>query len=150
MIFTKLNRTDPEKIFVCVKAGEALLAGRPVCYHFSGTDDGKVGYLANAADDATLVIGCADKAIASGDYGLVQCYGFRSDAPLSNGSTIPVGGSGAILNVASALSGHFSLSVSRGAETAVNPMFVCAHSTSLATTASSDGTQTVGIFIRCM
>ena len=109
-----------------------------------------MGYLSNEACDATLTIGAADKAIASNDYGLVQCYGFRSDAPITNGSTTPVGGSGAILNVASALSGHFSLSVSVGAATAMNPMFVLAHSTSLATTASSDGTQTAGIFIRCM
>lgn len=146
MIFPRLNRTEPEKIWMCVKAGEALLIGRPVCLHFNGTDDGKVGYTADAASDATLVVGLADKAIASGDYGLVQCYGFRSDAQMTLGSDAAAD-CGAILAVASASSGFLSMSVSIGAISAVNPMFVFAHSVSKTTTTAL---WTGGVFIRCM
>jgi len=149
MLFQRINRTDPEKVFVVTKAGENLLQGRPVCLHFDGTLDGVDGFLADAASDATLVVGLAHTAITSGEFGLVQCYGYRTDGKITNASTNTLD-QGAILNVASQLSGHLSMSVSIGAATAVNPMFVLANSASIATTASSDGAQTVPVFIRCM
>ena len=146
MIFTRINRTDPEKIWMCVKAGEALLLGRPVALHFNGTDDGKVGYLADAATDATLVVGLADKAIASGDYGLVQCYGYRSDAQVINASDAAAD-CGAIMAVGSASSGYLYMSASVGAATALFPGFVLALSASKTT---STTLYTGGVFIRCM
>lgn len=146
MLFPRLNRTEPEKVWMCVKAGEALLIGRPVCLHFNGTDDGKVGYTADAATDATLVVGLADKAIASGDYGLVQCYGFRSDAQIINASDAAAD-CGAVLAVGSASSGYLYMSVSAGAATALQPNFVLALSASKTT---STTLYTGGVFIRCM
>lgn len=146
MIFSRVNRTDPEKVFMCVKAGEALLIGRPVCLHFNGTDDGKVGYLADAATDGTLVVGLADKAIASGDYGLVQCYGYRSDAQVINASDAAAD-CGAIMAVGSASSGYLYMSASVGAATAAQPQFVLALSASKTT---STALYTGGVFIRCM
>jgi len=146
MIFTRINRTDPEKIWMCVKAGEALLLGRPVALHFNGTDDGKVGYLADAATDGTLVVGLANAAIASGDYGLVQCYGYRSDAQVINASDAAAD-CGAIMAVGSASSGYLYMSASVGAATAVQPPFVLALSASKTT---STTLYTGGVFIRCM
>jgi hypothetical protein len=146
MLFTRLNRTDPEKVFMNVKAGEALLIGRPVALHFSGTDDGKAGYLADAATDGTLVVGLADKAIASGAYGLVQCYGYRSDAQIINASDAAAN-CGAIMAIGSASSGHLYMSVSVGAATADQPAFVLALSASKTT---STTLYTGGVFIRCM
>ena len=149
MLFQRINRTDPEKVFVVVKAGENLLQGRPVCLHFDGTNDGVDGYLTNAASDATLVIGLAHTAITSGEFGLVQCYGYRTDAQITN-ATSAARDTGAILAVASELSGHLTMSVSVGAATAVQPAFVLANSATVAVTASSDGVQAVPVFIRCM
>lgn len=146
MIFTRINRTDPEKIWMCVQAGEALLIGRPVALHFSGTSDGKMGYLADAATDATLVVGLADKAIAANDYGLVQCYGYRSDAQVINASDAAAD-CGAIMAVGSASSGYLYMSVSVGAATALQPNFVLALSASKTT---STTLYTGGVFIRCM
>ncbi len=146
MLFPRINRTEPEKVYMCVKAGEALLQGRPVCLHFSGTDDGKLGYTADAATDGTLVVGLADKAVASGDYGLVQCYGYRSDAQLVNASDAAAN-CGAILAVGSGSSGHLYMSVSVGAATAVQPAFALALSASKTTSATL---YTGGVFIRCM
>jgi len=130
MLFQRINRSDPEKVFMVVKAGEALLADRPVAVRFNGTDDGLAALRADAANQATAVIGLADAAISSGEYGLVQCYGFRSAAKITNASNIAAGGVGAVFNVASQLSGHLSLSVSIGAATA--------------------GAQDCAVFIRCM
>ena len=146
MLFPRINRTEPEKVFMCVKAGEALLQGRPVAMHFNGTDDGKVGYLADAAVDGTLVVGLADKAIASGDYGLVQCYGYCSDAQIINASDAAAD-CGAIMAVGSASSGYLYMSASVGAATAIQPNFVLALSASKTT---STTLYTGGVFIRCM
>lgn len=146
MLFSRINRSDPEKIFMCVKAGEALLVGRPVCLHFNGTDDGKMGYLSDAATDGTLCVGLADKAIPSGDFGLVQCYGYRSDAQVINASDAALD-CGAILAVGSASSGYLYMSASVGAANANQPTFVLAGSASKTT---STTLYTTGVFIRCM
>ena len=146
MLFQRINRTDPEKIFMVVKAGEALLAGRPVALHFTGTDDGLLGFTANAAPDATSTVGIADAAVASGDYGLVQCYGYRTSAKVQGGSDAdPLAHD--ILAVMSESSGGLSQSVSVGEITANLPMFICAVS---ASSASSAAYQDMPIFIRCM
>jgi hypothetical protein len=146
MLFSRINKTDPEKVFIVVKAGEALLQGRPVCYHWTGTDDGKIGWLADAATDGPLVVGLADAAIASGAYGLVQCYGYRSDAQMIMASDAAAN-CGAVMAVASASSGHLYMLSSLGAAAAVFTPFTLALSASQTTTA---GLITGGILIRCM
>lgn len=149
MLFSRINKTDPEKVFIVVKAGEALLQGRPVCYHWTGTDDGKVGWLCDSAADCVAAIGLADAAIAANAYGLVQCYGYRSDAQLLCGSNVATNCQ-AVLNVASASSGYLNMSVSIGAATAVQPSFILAMSASSTSTDISATLFTGGVFIRCM
>lgn len=149
MLMQRINRSDPEKIFCVVKAGEALKSGRPVCLHFDGTDDGLDAFLANAAADATTVIGLADADIASGEYGLVQVYGYRSSAVVHAKSDLSVDNH-AIMAVASALSGYLSLSVSVGAQSALPGMFICAVSASIADTTTTSDTTTAPVFIRCL
>lgn len=146
MLFSRINRSNPEKIYLVVKAEEALLKGRPVCMHFTGTDDGLLAATANAATDATMVVGLADAAIASGDYGLVQCYGYRSDAQCINGSDAAAA-CGAIMAVGSASSGYLYMSVSLGAATAIQPAFVMANTASKTTSATL---YEQSVFIRCM
>ena len=146
MLFQRINRSDPEKIFMIVKAGEALLANRPVCFHFDGTNDGLDAFLADAAVDSAYTVGIADAAIASGEYGLVQCYGFRSNCVTVNGSTVS-NNSADYYQVASASSGYLVQAASSLGATDALPNFMGAHSISLATT---DAVRTTGIFIRCM
>ncbi len=145
MLFSRINKTDPEKVFIVVKAGEALVAGKPVTYHFSGTDDGKLAYLSNAAADHSLMLGIADAAIASGAYGLVQCYGFRSDAYviLATSQTTNTGG---VLDVTSLSSGALYLLASVGAAAVAWTPFTLAISASSTTTAEA----AMGVFIQCM
>ena len=145
MLFSRINKTDPEKAFVVVKAGEALCAGKPVTYHFSGTDDGKLAYLANAATDHSLIVGLADAAIASDAYGLVQCYGFRSDAYVILASSQAVG-AGGVLDVTSLSSGALYLLASAGAAGVAWTPFALANSATQATCAE----KVMGVFIQCM
>ena len=146
MLFQRINRSDPEKIFMVVKAGENLLQSRPVCFHFDGTDDGLDAFTVNAEVDTGLTIGIADANISSGDYGLVQCYGFRSDAYTINASTEDSNSAG-MYGLDSASSGHLKQISSSMGELTQLPNFMGAHSISLATT---NAVRLTGIFIRCL
>jgi len=146
MLFSRINRSDPEKVFLVVKAGENLLQSRPVCFHFDGTDDGLDAFTADAEVDSMYVVGIADAAIASGDYGLVQCYGFRSDVYTINGST-ESNNSGGMYGIDSASSGHLKQISSSMGELTQLPNFAGAHSISLA---STNAVRLTGIFMRCM
>ena len=146
MLFAKINRTEPERILMIVKAAEALLDGRPVCYHFDGTNDGKDAYLANEATDGTLVVGLADEAVASGAYGRILAYGLKTNAQAYGASNFAAN-CGAIFGIDSKSSGCLCQSVSLGAATAVQPNFVYGHSVSLAL---SSGLRAMGVYVRCM
>ena len=79
MIIQRINRANPEKVFVVVRndTASAFVKGYPCVYKFDGTRDGldvedaKTG----AAAKNHLIAGIADAA-----YGLAQCYGVRTDA----------------------------------------------------------------------
>ena len=146
MLLQRINRSNPEKVWIVVKAEEALLVDRPVCLHFTGTDDGLLAATANAATDGTKVVGIADAAIALGDYGLVQCYGYRATAQIINASDAAAD-CGGHLAVGSASSGYLYMSVSLGAATNVQPNFIMANSASKTTSTTLYESQ---IFIRCM
>lgn len=146
MLFQRINRSDPEKVFLVVKAGENLLVGRPVCFHFTGTDDGLNAMRCDAAVQCAMGIGIADADIASGAYGLVQCYGFRSDVYTVNASTESNNSAG-MYGLDSASSGHLVQISSSMGELTQLPNFMGAHSISLA---STNAVRLTGIFIRCL
>lgn len=87
MIWQRLNRTDPERVFVVMQSNEALSA-----------DDCCILETASASIDGVKVrqpdtgllhafVGVADAAIASGNYGLVQVYGYRSTSRMFQTNT---------------------------------------------------------------
>lgn len=81
MIFKRLNRTEPERIFVVMQANEANIAADDVvCLESTAAsvDGVKVIQPATALQAAHSVVGVADAAIANGAYGLVQVFGYRS------------------------------------------------------------------------
>jgi hypothetical protein len=85
MIFQRVNRTDPEKVFVVVYnsySTAAITVGQVVNWDF-GTDIDGVGVTrptARATNAGLAVAGAvASASIAAGSYGLVQVYGYHSD-----------------------------------------------------------------------
>ncbi len=84
MIIQRINRTNPEKVFIVGRndTATAFTQGAPVTFTFDATRDGLdlVAAKAGAAAKAHLVAGLADTAIGVSAYGLVQCYGVRTDA----------------------------------------------------------------------
>lgn len=84
MLFQRISRTNPEKIFVVVKnsySTAALKNGQPVIWDWTTDCDGVGVTLATATENVSAgqdVAGVAVEAIAAGDYGLVQVYGYHS------------------------------------------------------------------------
>ena len=84
MLIPRINRTDPEKVFISVYnsySTAAITNGQAVNWDFITDADG-VGVtipLARATNAGFAGAGVvASASIASGDYGLVQVYGYHS------------------------------------------------------------------------
>lgn len=83
MIFQRINRSDPEKIFIIAKnsySTAALSNGQAVIFDFATDADG-VGVTrptARATNGGVAIAGVAAEAIAAGSYGLLQVYGYHS------------------------------------------------------------------------
>ncbi len=84
MIFQRINRSNPEKIFVVVYnsySTAAITVGQGVIWDFATDADGvsvtrPTARATNAGFAAAGVV--ADASIAAGAYGLLQVYGYHS------------------------------------------------------------------------
>jgi len=84
MLFQRINRSDPEKVFLVVKnswATAAITNGQAVQWDFTTDQDG-VGVTrptARATNAGMAFAGIvSDASIAAGAYGLIQIYGYHS------------------------------------------------------------------------
>lgn len=83
MLFQRINRSDPEKVFVVVKnsySTASLTNGQAVTWDFITDCDG-VGVTmpnARATNAGFAFAGIAAETIAAGAYGLIQVYGYHS------------------------------------------------------------------------
>ena len=84
MLFKRINRSDPEKIFIVAKnsyATASLTNGQAVIWDWTDDVDGVGVTLATATENVSCgidVAGIAAETIAAGDYGLLQVYGYHS------------------------------------------------------------------------
>ncbi len=86
MLFQRINRSDPEKIFIVAKNSygtASLTNGQPAIWDYATDADG-VG-VTKPTNGATrgghygkAVAGIAAETIAAGAYGLLQTYGYHS------------------------------------------------------------------------
>lgn len=84
MEFQRVNRSDPERIYVIAKAGEALTAGRWYAWDMVTAQDGvtvkkAVGFNRNN------IAGVAVLTVASGDYSPMQVWGYHGSARCAGG-----------------------------------------------------------------
>jgi hypothetical protein len=86
MLFQRVNRSNPEKIFIVAKnsyATASMTNGQAVVWDFTTDQDG-VGVTlptdgtGRAGHYGTAFAGIASETIAAGDYGLFQVYGYHS------------------------------------------------------------------------
>ena len=84
MFFQRINRSDPEKIFIVVKnsySTASLTNGQVVIWDWTTDVDGVGVTLATATENVSAgqdVAGVAIETIASGAYGLLQVYGYHN------------------------------------------------------------------------
>jgi len=84
MLFQRINRSDPEKIFVVAKnswSTASLTNGQSVVWDWTTDVDGVGVTKAIATENVaggTDFAGVAVETIASGSYGLIQVYGYHS------------------------------------------------------------------------
>ena len=84
MLFQRINRANPEKIFVVAKnsySTASLTNGQPVIWDWTTDIDGVGVTLATATENVsqgTDVAGIAAETITAGEYGLIQVYGYHS------------------------------------------------------------------------
>lgn len=83
MLIQRVNRSDPEKVFIMVDNGEGATLPSGGAVIWDTTTDAN-GVLVRQPDTAKLhaFAGCLDASMASvtGSYTLCQCYGYKSDA----------------------------------------------------------------------
>jgi hypothetical protein len=88
MLFKRINRADPEKIFIVAKnsySTASLTNGQAAMWDYATDADG-VGVTLTATGTGraghfgTAFAGLAAETIAAGDYGLLQVYGYHSAA----------------------------------------------------------------------
>lgn len=83
MLFQRINRTNPEKIFIVAYnsySTASITNGQAVVWDFATDADG-VGVTrpaARATNAGFAICGIVAETIASGDYGLIQTYGYHS------------------------------------------------------------------------
>ena len=84
MLLQRVNRSNPEKVFIVVKnsySTASLTNGQAVVWDWTTDKDGvgvTVGFGTNNVSCGIDVAGVATETIASGDYGLIQVYGYHS------------------------------------------------------------------------
>jgi len=145
VIIQRVNRINPEKVFIIVRNDDAVafVAGGVIGFKFDGTRDGLDAELADSITDNPLIAGVADEATAAGSYGLVQIYGVRTDAVIWRTDTAVVVGDALIVTQGSAA----LMRIAAGVASAYLPAFAAGEAL-----ASTNGakTDTTTVFIRCM
>ena len=81
MLFQRVNRTDAEKVFVCVynASGSAFTVGQVLQWDVGTSADG-IRVTVPASAELSAFAGLAQAGIANGAYGLAQVYGYCSTA----------------------------------------------------------------------
>ena len=111
MLYLRVNRSLPEKVFIVVMnswSSASLTNGQPVMWDFPTDADG-VGVTrptARATNGGVAIAGVAAETIVAGDYGLLQVYGYHSAVrvrTMTGGAPAIVAGSPLALNAAGSL-----------------------------------------------
>lgn len=150
MLIQRVNRDDPEKVFISCQnddGSSSWVAGEPVFWQADGTDDGLDAVSGGTDATSSLLIGVADTTTADQGYGLVQVYGVRTDAVINQAGTAS-DANGAIGDVLAPWTASSAFSgVAAGAATGFLPSVVL-----METVASSSAvaTTTGTVFLRCM
>ena len=144
MLFQRLNKENPERIFQLMQANEANVAADDVVQlELTAASVDGVKIVQPNTGELNATVGIADAAIGNGNFGLVQIFGYRSTSRvLQTGTSLtlgvalgPVAGSDMLASNASIAPSYL-------------PAFVLLESG--ASAPGADSTISKKVFIRCM
>jgi hypothetical protein len=81
MIFKRINRDNPEQIFITVKNGydtASLTSGQAVMWDFGDGDGVNVTRISNSANKTLAFAGIVVETIVAGEFGLLQIWGYNA------------------------------------------------------------------------
>lgn len=81
MLFKRISRSNPERVFIVVKNGyttASLTNGQPVMWDMGDADGVSVTQPSAAFKRGSAFAGIVAETIASGDFGLIQVYGHHT------------------------------------------------------------------------
>lgn len=148
MLFKRVNRDQPEQVFISV-----------LCNESNAKDDACIWETASASIDGVKVrqpdtsvlygfVGIADSAITSGDYGLVQVYGYRSTSKVFQTNTSQDTGVALVPVAAVAYMGSVATSTTSSSDVVQRPIFAMLGETIASSSASA--TISAKLFIRAL
>ena len=147
-MFQRINRSDPERAFIAVLSNETCAA-----------DDACIWETASASIDGVKVrqpdtgllhafVGIADAAITSGQYGLVQVYGYRSTSRVFQTNTSQDTGAVLVPTAGAAHMATVASSTTSSADVVLRPVFAVLAETIASSSASA--TISAKLFLRAM
>lgn len=146
MLIQRISRSDPERVFIVVRADEAGCdRGWTLSWKADNTRNGIDVLQTDAAADIALMCGMAHTDIANGDYGLAQCYGYDDDVVVLQSATAFARGNPLIFSSAKSCWAESSASAPNGESVHAQ---VAAMSTLATSTASA--TNRLACFLRMM
>lgn len=143
MLFQRINRADPEKVFVVAKntyATASLTAGQPVQWDFEDETDG-ISVTIPVAESGIACAGIVVGTIAHAAYGLLQVYGYNADAIVDGGTDVTAG------NALTMNAAAFELYKMSTASTVVDVGYACGFALADMTAATAAAT---AIFVKCL
>lgn len=155
MIFQRVNRTDPERVFIVARnsEGSTLNADDVAAWETASASVDGVRVRQPDTAHAGSIVGIIDAAITDQSYGLVQVYGYRSTSRIFQTNTSQDTGDFMEASLAAAHLSSYDSSQSITSTTDVSithrpgPWFVLAE-----TIASSSASSTISarMFVRCL
>ena len=149
MLLKRINRDDPEKIFIVVKNGyttTAITSGQALSWDLVAVDG--VTVTLPAAYTGIAFAGIAVQTIAYGAYGMLQIYGYNSSVIVKTltGGT-PAGAAGVALAMTAAAFHLETMAISLSSTAAVPVQVPCGF---LLAAQASFTTKAVAAFIKAM
>lgn len=93
MLFKRISRTDPERVFIVVSNGystASLTNGQPVMWDMGDANGVSVTKPSTAFKRGHAFAGIVAETIAAGAYGLIQVYGYHSAVIVDSSTTADI------------------------------------------------------------
>lgn len=155
MIFKRLNRTDPETMFIVVRNSEAATLNKDATCAWETNSASVDGVRVRQPDTSHegSVVGIIDADIADTAYGLVQVYGYRSSSRIFQTNTSQDTGAMLEASLGAQHLSSYASSQTFASNTTVSvshrpgPFFVLGESIA---SSSVSATISAKIFVRCL